>query len=426
MASKYTRIIRAVDEFKNFLEYYAEDYFEAYRNIRPGQGWAIKYYPDRLFDLLNNLYHNLYEGIHPTLLDGNPSTDEEILDRFKSNLRMLENDVKLFDRIIEKSEEKVLGFAEGAIYDLVDKAIHKLKEVITLAENDLNDFKTASSNLNSNEQKQDFIIGIITATISEHNAVLELMAEKKISSYDANDSNSYYEGNFKKDDKSIKIVLAKTHHQGLPAAAITTTKLILKYKPAVIFMVGHQAGNKNLKSTHKLGHILIGEESVDYQQNEIIQKKGEDVIIEEKDRKRSINIAPWLKTQLELFSQKQSVLNSIKAKYKDNHKFSDDLKSYVGKIVSGSALLRSTDRFDEIISQNPGIIGLDMETHGFYYGCENTLTINPPMFASIKSISDFGEQGAAYEKATKLPSVRQEYACFTSANFIYEFIMTTY
>ena len=48
------------------------------------------------------------------------------------------------------------------------------------------------------------------------------------------------------------------------------------------------------------------------------------------------------------------------------------------------------------------------------------------MFASVKSISDYGEQGANYDDLIKSPLTRQDYACYTSANFIYEFIMFTF
>jgi nucleoside phosphorylase len=426
MATKHTRIKRSIDELKNFLEYYSDEYKDTYSDIIPNHGWQIEYYEEELYSLLNNIYGNLFDSLYPKLFEENPSTDEEILNEIKSIEKYLSDSEELFKKIIDKSEEKVLSIAEGIVYDLVSKAKFKLKEVISLAENDLKNFRTASSGLKEDISNGDYIIGIITATITEHNAVLKLLKDYNLSLYDEMDSNTYYEGYFEKGNKKIKVVLTKTHHQGIPAAVATTTKLIIKYHPKVIFMVGHQAGNRNLKGTHKIGHILIGEESIDYQQNEVIQRKGNELIIEEKDRKRSVNINSWLKTQLELYFQKQEVLDQIKENYFYKANFPDQLMGHIGKIVSGSALLRAAERFNEILSQNPGTIGLDMETHGFYYACENTVTQNQPMFASVKSISDYGEQGANYDDLIKSPLTRQDYACYTSANFIYEFIMFTF
>ncbi len=293
MASKHTRIKRAIEEFKNFLEYYAVEYGDAYKNIRPGQGWRIDYFEDDIYDLINNIYENLYDGLYPKLFEDNPATDEEILNQFKSILDYFEKSNTLFQKIIERSDEKVLSLVESIVHDLVSKATYKLREVISLAEDDLKNFRTTTSDLKVEKTEQDLLIGIVTATITEHNSVLSLLKDYNISSFDEKDSNTYYEGFFEKNGKKIKVVLTKTHHQGIPAASTTTTKLILKYNPKVIFMVGHQAGNKNLKSSHKLGHILIGEESVDYQQNEIIQKNGDEIVIKERDRKRSIHIKSW-------------------------------------------------------------------------------------------------------------------------------------
>jgi hypothetical protein len=41
MATKHTRIKRTIDEFKNFLEYYSDEYREAYLDISPSHGWRI-------------------------------------------------------------------------------------------------------------------------------------------------------------------------------------------------------------------------------------------------------------------------------------------------------------------------------------------------------------------------------------------------
>ena len=86
MASKHTRIKRSIEELKNFLEYYADEYRDAYKNIRPGQGWGIENFADEIYDLLNNIYGNLYDGLYQKLIEESPATDEEILNQIKSIL----------------------------------------------------------------------------------------------------------------------------------------------------------------------------------------------------------------------------------------------------------------------------------------------------------------------------------------------------
>lgn len=414
MASKHTKIQRTITEFKYFLDYYEDEYKDAFINIRPDKGLELRNVSDKVFDLINKLYNNLYDNIYPKLLVGNPATDEELLIIFNGTLMSLENFIVQFQQVPDKD---VLSLWESIVYQLADKAIYKLREVIQLANDDLKSFTIA---------KKDTIIGIVTATLDEHKAVKQMISDGVIVPKDGSDSNIYYEGFFEKSGKKIRVVLTSTHHQGMAASSNTTTKLLLKFVPSMLFMIGHQAGNKNRKDLLKLGDIVVGDESVDYHQSEVIQKNGNTPSIVEKDKKISVHINSGLKAELMEFGHDFSLLSSIKEGYKDRSIFKHELKVHVGKIVSGGILLRSNDRFEEIIKENSGLFGLDMETYGFYYACQNSFIDNIPKFASIKSISDYGEHNTVYDKEVASKSVRQEYACYTSARFVFEFVMKNY
>ena len=201
MASKHTRIKRSIEELKNFLEYYADEYRDAYKNIRPGQGWGIENFADEIYDLLNNIYGNLYDGLYQKLIEESPATDEEILNQIKSILVYFEESKTLFEKIEKKSDEKVLSLVESLVLDLVSKATYKLKEVIMLAEDDMKNFRTTTSDLKFEKKEQDLLIGIITATLNEHNSVMSLLKNQVISPFDEKDSNTYYEGFFEKENK---------------------------------------------------------------------------------------------------------------------------------------------------------------------------------------------------------------------------------
>lgn len=411
MASKNSKIERATSEFGNFLDYYSHEFYEAQKNIKSGQGWAVN--DTDIYNIIFSLYSNLYDELYPKLSENNPATDEEITDLFRILNNYVKERVKQFEQIAKSSKKNELTLAETIVYDLVKKTEYKLREVLNLINQDL-DSRSKPSKIEENN-----IVAFVTATITEQNEVLSLLEQPKIAKQNKLDSNIYYEGIYKKDDFQIKVVVTKTHHQGLAASATTTTKLLQKYKPKLIFMVGHQAGNKNKKRKLKLGHILIGEESVDYQQNEVIQKNES---IRYKDRKRSITINSNLKSHLEAFIQSKNIFGNIQDRYPYKDKIEFNLDAHIGKIVSGSALLRASDRFDEIIKQNQGLIGLDMETHAFYYSCQNCYQSKEPLFVSIKSISDFGQEKNDFDDDLKSPLIRQEYASFTSANFAFEFL----
>lgn len=419
MASKYTKINRSISEFKNFLDYYYQEYEALYKNMNPREGWKIPYLENELYGIVENLHGNLYEGIYPKLTSDSPATDSEIISAFQGIYDYLELAEKLvFDKVFEGYGDSPIGLAETLIFDLFSKAKEKLSEVLKLAKADLATEQVQEDNTSD-------VVGIIVATQTELEAVRQLLDSNGIDEgFDKYDSNIYYSGSFIYNDKSVRVIVTKTHHQGLAAASNSSTKLLVKYRPKYVFMIGHQAGNFNLERTHKLGHILISEECVDYQQVEVIQRKGDEEIIEEKDRKISIAIDSWLKSKIESFCRNQTILNSIKDTYSDSSIFPDELKAYIGKTVSGNALMRSATRFNDIVQKNPGLIGLDMETFGFYYACKNTFTEYHPKFASIKSISDYGEHLFKYSEECKAPIVRQNYACYTSANFLYHLIET--
>lgn len=422
MATEFTKISRSINEIRKFLDYYLDEYKGAYVDIRIKKGWRIEHFEEEIYEIIDGLWNYLYIDIYQKLDNENPATDQQVFKSLIGAHKYLKSVEPVFGQIIEKSEDKDFSLAESIVYDLVSQAIYKLEEVISLAEDDLSD--------NSDKEvigNKEFTIGIVTATIREKQSILKLLEDCEKDNSDSTDPNIYEVGYFQKGAKRIKVVHTKTLDQGMQAASNTATKVILKYQPNMMFMIGHQAGNLKLKNSQKLGHIIVGSESVDYQEVEIIQRDSDSFNVEEVDKKLRIHIEPELCQKLEEFGLKQEILNKIKGQSQHESKFTDELKCHVGKIISGSALMRAPKRFQKVIESNKGAVGLDMETHGFYYACKNTKTKElSPIFASIKSISDFGENKPKYTEETKLPMVRQEFACSTSSLFLYEFLFEYY
>ncbi|MEQ9090237.1 MAG: hypothetical protein RIE52_04060 [Balneola sp.] len=410
MASKHTQIKRSINEFKHFLDYHGYEFSEANKHIKPSQGWAV--YDSDIYDLMYSLYSNLYDELYPKLSEDHPATDEEIIDFFKGALDYLDEKDELFRKIVEESERGELSLAEATVFELVSKTKYKLNEVIKLATQD-------RLSQNTHSKKESIDVAIITVTYHEEKEALSLIDNETTSEADDYDSNIYYKGSILSGSDKKSIVLTKAHHQGPASSATTTAKLLQKYSPKILFMVGHLAGNKNRKNDIKLGDIIIGEETVDYQQIEVVEK---DESFRKRDKKRPISINSNLKSHLESFIRSKKLYKKIKESYPEKDSFKSDLNVHLGKIVSGSALLRASTKFDEIISDNPGLLGLDMESHAFYYACQNTYSKNEPLFVSVKSVSDYGEEKNKFEGALKKPNLRQEYASFTSAKFVLEFI----
>lgn len=425
MASKHTKIPRAISEFKLFLDYNYDSYIDAFKNIKPSEGWNIPFYSNDIFVIVGNLEGNLYEGIYPKLLDDNPSSDEEILISFKGCLNLFQNETWVFEAIIKKKKEKdnepFLGIAEGIVHELLYKAIFKLKEVIQLAEEDLLRLKTRKKLTRRILDKNT--ICIITATIAEYNALKLKIPNATSLPTDKNDSQIYQRGSITgKDNCKLNVVFTQLHYKGIASASNTATKMILTFKPKLIIMLGHAAGNKNLQNDLFIGDLLICKEAIDYDSAIIIEKKtSTEPIVQFNAKPNPFKADSTLIQSLRNYALLSDEMNSIKNASRNNQLFDKDFKFKEGIIISGDALVRSSTWFDRVIKDNHGAIGLDMESFGLYYAAENTLKENKPLFVSLKSVSDFGGNNNDFPKNITDHNVRVEYAIDTSVNFFLKY-----
>ena len=421
MASKHTKIPRAVNEFKLFLDYNYDSYNDAYRNIKPSEGWNIPYHSNEIYLIIGNIEGNLYEGIYPKLTKQNPTSDEEIINDFKATLALFESYNWVFESIINKKKEKegegYLGLAEGIVQELLYKAILKLKEVLQLAEEDILRDKTKKSKVY--KKPTDNTICIITATPDEFKTLLSKIPNATPLPTDDDDSQIYQRGTINgKNGVKINVIFTQLHFQGIASASNTTTKMILSFKPRLVVMLGHAAGNKNLKRDLSIGDILICKEAIDYDSVILIDRGGSDEpTLQIKEKPNPFKADSTLIQSLRNYALVAQNLQRVKNSSRNQDKMIHNLKFKEGKLISGDALVRSAAWFERVTRDNHEAIGLDMETFGVYYSGENTLKENKPLFVSIKSVSDFGEDSNTLPEAIRDHKVRVEYAIDTSVNF---------
>jgi nucleoside phosphorylase len=426
MASKYTKIPRSINEFKFFLDYNHFQYKDAYDNIQPDKGWNVPYYSSEFFRLVDTMYLNLYDSIYPKLTPDDPSPDEQILDTFKSILEYFSNANSLFDRIVDAREKqervRILKTVEGIVQDLLLRAVYKLREVIQIGNEDLIASATLSQPNNISETGKLYTVSIITATSEEFNEVRKLLPNPQMLPTIAEDSQVYYEDTLNTDHGEIKIILTQCHHQGIAAASTTTTKMILRFKPDIVAMLGHCAGNKKLIGKLNLGDILICTEAIDYEQVTVLEKNSDGKPeIREKDRKVPVAADTTIIKLLEDLAANSNNLAQIKSEAPGEQLYKHAIGWKSGKIISGDALVRSEKWFEKVIGDNTGAIGLDMETYGVYYASEHTTFKNKPLFISIKSVSDYGSHRKDFPTGLEDNSVRVPYAINVSAKFFFNF-----
>ncbi|NOS83653.1 MAG: hypothetical protein HOP31_00805 [Ignavibacteria bacterium] len=254
----------------------------------------------------------------------------------------------------------------------------------------------------------DYDIGIITAIQdSELKKILELPAnwmEYKIS----NDNVTYFVGIFKNDTKSFRVVAASSNQMGMTSSTLLTSKLISNFHPHYIIMAGKAAGVK--QDGLNYGDILLPILTWDYSTGKLSENENIE-IFEPENKPIPIN------DEIEFFFneaiRKNLFLHSIRNSWnRQNIQF--ELNAKMGPFASGPLVITTSNKIDQIKEYQRKLIGIDMETYAVFYTCFYS-SLPKPVAISIKSISDFAdiEKDDTYE----------EYACYTSSQFIYNFIL---
>jgi nucleoside phosphorylase len=264
-------------------------------------------------------------------------------------------------------------------------------------------------------KKHLYDIAIITALPSpELEAVLRLGTWEKFSVED--DVTQYYKATFSNGSKTRTIVAANADQMGMTATSHLATKICLFFKPQYLIMGGLIAGIKDRGLG--FGDILIAEQSWDYGSGKITEKEKTsdaevpDVLFEPDTR--DIQLAAELKSKVSSFKLSCSgILDSIQNSWPGD-KPSTKLQVHLGPIASGSYVISSEERLKDIRSHQRKLLGVEMETFGLYYAAEHS--VEPKTKAiSIKSVSDYGSR--------QKDDSYQKYAAYTSASFIYHFIL---
>jgi len=258
-------------------------------------------------------------------------------------------------------------------------------------------------------------IAIITATQDEFYSfsahLLDLQRLEVL-----NDSSIYFQGYIKKKEDLLSVVMHLPSDMGIAAAAITTTKCITNFRPKYLFMVGIAAG---IKAVTKVGDVIIAEKALDY--NEVIEIETSDKGVRTKFMNDVVSIPKNLKSRMQLFLKtfdfdefENEILKKINRK----------LNYHFGVVVTGSSLVRNSEKIAQLIRDFHNLKGIDMETVGVYKAINSFDKNIQPDFLSIKSVSDYGDNDK--DKEFDSPEDRRKLALFSSAIVLLEFIKSDF
>jgi nucleoside phosphorylase len=310
-----------------------------------------------------------------------------------------------YDNYIEDYQTKFDDHLWGLVkYDeLSDSWSNKLVKKINYL---IQSKRDLSVNING---KYQFDLAIITALrVPELQSILNLQADW--SSFKLNnDATEYHKGIFKKGEKKITVVAASTSQMGMVASSLLTHKLIVNFRPKQVAMTGIAGGVNGISN---YGDILAADISFDSGSGKIRTDKN-GVAKFEPDYK-SINLQTDIKEALQESKANRDFLDSIKKLWSSDSP-DTELNIHIGPLASGAGVIENRKVIDEIKGHSRKLIGIDMETYGVFYSAINCSKPRPYSVLSLKSVSDFADP----EKNDNY----QNYAAFTSANYLYNFAL---
>lgn len=257
------------------------------------------------------------------------------------------------------------------------------------------------------ESKDNFDIGIICALeIPEFKEVLELNCNWERVVFD-DDPLLYFKGKISTlNGNEYKIIACAINRMGMQASSCVSTKLIEKFNIKQLFMTGICAGIKERGINY--GDIIISESITDYGSGKMVETEADDLIL--KPEPHQIPTEQHLISKLNSFLREEDKILQIQTKYK-GIKPTTLLTAKIGPTTSGSYVVSSEALVNSITSQNRKLLAIDMEGYGMYLACHFFNKTKPLM---IKSVCDFGDKHKGDDY--------QNYASYTSANFLYSFI----
>lgn len=223
------------------------------------------------------------------------------------------------------------------------------------------------------------------------------------------DQTTYYQSIYKTNlGRTLRVIAAASSQMGPPAAAVLACKMILRFRPKLVAMVGIAAGAK--RGDQQFGDILAAEHTFDWESGKLVDADG--AMRFEPDPK-PLDIHPRLRDRLKAWGARdgEAELSSIRCKWPDPPAWR--LTLHVGPLASGSAVINHSQPVQNIKEHWRKLIGIEMEAYAVHFACRNTVEPQP-VFLGLKSVCDF---------ATNKEDLWQKYAAYTSAEFCHSFLI---
>jgi nucleoside phosphorylase len=206
--------------------------------------------------------------------------------------------------------------------------------------------------------------------------------------------------------KNLSIVACAAPSMGMTAACATACKVIERWRPRILAMTGIAAGTNK---EQEYGDVLVAESAFDY-------GSGKVSVTDDGERRftpspNPLRIDPGLQAVLQKWERDQMCMDIVhKAWYAEHRRVP---RLIIGVLATGAAVVQDASLVHEILRTSRKVVGIEMEAYGIFHAA-HLATAPPPRVLIAKSISDFADK--------RKNDDWQQYAAFTSARFIFEFL----
>lgn len=238
-------------------------------------------------------------------------------------------------------------------------------------------------------------VALIVATDTEETAVRH-MYEWTQRTF-AEDGQPYYEACFFRGSEEHRVVYARQGEMGMVAAAVLTTKLIGRYSPRYVIMVGIAAGIAKPDMAEQIyGDVNVANLVWNYSVGKFVPIERADI------QYGSVGFIP----RPTMIHISEDILPYVEAATASPE---NQCHVHIGPMACGTSVVANRDVLEkQVRSQMQGTVALDMESYAVAYAAEHAVEPRPvPLI--IKSVCDYADA----QKSDQY----QKFAAFTSCEY---------
>jgi len=228
-----------------------------------------------------------------------------------------------------------------------------------------------------------FDVGVVVALEEELAPFRELLEDWREVPV-AYDPARYFTGKIQRGSGYATVVAVASPRMGLPTAAVTTTKLIISFRPRYLITSGICAG---VKEKTQIGDILVSDPCFDWGSGKWVASDSGALTF--RPAAYPWRLSESLRREVAALGEKSDLLSNL-ARGFNGGRPSNVPVVIIDAMASGGSVLQAEALMADVRAQHKNLIGIDMESYGVLTAAEYC-GAPPPRAIAVKSVCDFGD-----------------------------------